>query len=226
MSLVVPRGRDELIEFYRTHLPVWRQDPSRIGLSAVQLDQLEALVQEADERTAEMNDLRVRAMSATTARNDATDALRRFGAGLMTTIRGHAQTTNDRSTYTEAMIPPPAAPTPAGKPTTPTAVRAQPGSDGAVTLAWEGTISGGQFFTIMRSIDNGPFVHAASLRRKTWRDAKIPLGTAFVQYRIYGRRGERFSLPAQAFVQFGSIARTAEKAAARESGRAAESRAA
>ncbi len=34
MSLVVPRGRDELIEFYRTHLPVWQQDPSRIGLSA------------------------------------------------------------------------------------------------------------------------------------------------------------------------------------------------
>src|SRR5690606_3423873 len=120
-------------------------------------------------------------------------------------IRGHAQITGDIHTYAEAEIPAPSPRTPIGAPTTPTAVRAQPNSDGAVTLTWDGTISSGQFFTIMRSIDNGPFVHAASIRRKTWRDAKTPLGTAFVQYRIYGRRGERFSLPAQAFVQFGTV---------------------
>lgn len=209
MPLVVPRGRDELIEFYRFHLSVWQQDPSRIGLNAGQLAELASLVTEADERTAEMNRLRMHALSATTARNNSTDKLKRFGAGLMATIRGHAQITNDVYTYVEAQIPAPAAPTPIGAPTAPTAVRAQPGSDGAVALHWDGTVRGGQFFTIMRSIDNGPFVHAASIRRKRWRDAKIPVGSAWIQYRIYGRRGERFSVPAQASVQFGSITPTA-----------------
>lgn len=207
MPLVVPRTRDELVEFYRAHLPAWQQDPEAIGLSSQQVAALTAAVEEAEAGIEDAIAARQNAQACTLAMNLSLDRLRRLGSGLMATIRSRAQATGDKQVYLDAQIPFPRPPSPTKGPQTPTSVRIQPRSNGQVTLRWEGTVRSGHFYTIERSLDGARFTLVGSVGAKTWTDDRIPPCTKRVEYWIRGRRGERSSPPAQAIVSFYSSER-------------------
>lgn len=206
MTHIVPRNRDEMIVFYRTHLPAWQADPARVGLTAEQVAQIALLVSEAEAAEAAAADARRRAITATQDLNSKADRLRRFGAGAMATIRGAARIENDVGVYVAARIPGPrkAGPTPPPEPAR--ALHATPTGQGDITLEWKGSIAHGQTFQVMRAVENGPFTIVAAGRFKAWTDTRVPVGARQIFYRIISQRGGRSSTQvAQTSVTFGTV---------------------
>src|SRR5690606_23169008 len=116
MTHIVPRNRDEMIEFYRLHLPAWQADPARIGLTVEQVAQIAALVAEAEEAEFEATQARNLAQRKTEQLNVKADRLRRHGAAAMAMIRAKARTSDEIEVYEQAAIPMPRQPRPTPPP--------------------------------------------------------------------------------------------------------------
>lgn len=206
MTHIVPRNRDEMIEFYRLHLPAWQADPARIGLTVEQVAQIAALVAEAEEAEFEATQARNLAQRKTEQLNVKADRLRRHGAAAMAMIRAKARTSDEIEVYEQAAIPMPRQPRPTPPPEPATSLRAQPLAEGPVALTWEGSLAHGQTFEIYRAVDHGRFVLVGSGRFKRWMDTRVPVGAREISYRIVSQRGGRSSIgSAQTSVTFGTV---------------------
>lgn len=206
MTHIVPRNRDEMIEFYRLHLPAWQADPARIGLTVEQVAQIAALVAEAEEAAREARQARDVAQCKTDQLNVKADALRRHGSAAMARIRATARIEDDVEVYAHASIPMPRKPRPTPPPEPAENLRAEPRSDGLVTLKWEGSLAHGQTFELYRAVDRGRFVLVGSGRFKRWTDTRVPVGAREIWYRIVSQRGGRSSTQAaQTSVTFGTV---------------------
>lgn len=205
MTHIVPRNRDEMITFYRTHLPRWQMDPERIGLTVGQVAQIADLLAEAETAEREAAQARSAARCKTDQLNAKADSLRRNGAAAMATIRATARTGDEIEVYEQANIPMPRKPRPTPPPEPVTNLRAQPRADGPVSLTWEGSIAHGQTFEIYRAVDGQRFVLVGSGRFKRWTDTRVPVCAREISYRIVSQRGGRSSTEAaQTRVTFGT----------------------
>lgn len=221
MPPIVPTTQDGLLDWYSQHAPVWTVAAASIGLLPAQTTALSDLVTAA--KTARDNRLNAAqaAKTATVAYNAALSNLGTFGAAMMATIRAYAEATDDEGVYQKADIPPPAKPTPAGPPVTPTEFTADPNADGTITLKWKGSVAQNGGFDLERSIDGGAYTAIKSTRSKTYLDKAIPMNSAMIVYRIYGTRDDvRNENPATTQVLFGTL--PPELQAAFRSGPAAE----
>jgi hypothetical protein len=195
-----------MIKFYEQRQPTWLAKATDIGLSATQPVELATKIEKALGDQASAEEARVLAKNATEQAAMSAADLKSFGAGLMSTIRGFAESTGNNEVYTTALIPPPKPATPAGPPTSPTEIGADPHADGTITLKWKGTVANGQWFVIERSIDGGAWMYQHSQREKTWLDKAVPMNTNTIRYRVFGLRGTALSVnPPVATVNFGNL---------------------
>ncbi len=206
MTYIVPRDRRDMLDFFRTHVTRWQGDPAALGLTSQQVQQLAALVAEADAADFEMRAARQRARSATQNNARLSRNLRRFGVSLMSTIRAHGSATDDPNVYINAAIPLPRAPSPTPPPETPTSLRATPMAEGHIALRWDGSVAHGQTFHIFRAVDGSTYTQVAAGRFKKWTDTRVPIGARRIEYRITAERGGKSAVnPAWTMVTFGTV---------------------
>jgi hypothetical protein len=191
---LVPDSRIGQIEFYEAHNPQWTAKASSIGLTAAQMTTLTSLTNAARAAFNVAEATRNAAKSATQDYYAAVSAMANLGSSYISQIRAKAETTNDPTVYSNAQIPPRAAPTPAGPPTNATNVTALLENNGNVQLNWRGTVSQGQFFSIWRKLaGQTTWTQIGSVAAKSFTDTGVPAGTTFAYYQIKSHRNSQVS---------------------------------
>lgn len=188
---VVPQTITGRIEFFENHLPVWAAAPTAIGLTAVQIADLNTLVSQARAALEAAQQARDNAKSATLDQNLLVEAMYDFGSDLIKTIKAYAETINDPTVYSKANVPPPAPPSPAGPPEQPTALTATLQPNGSLRLSWKGTLAQKAFFSIFRrSEGEANFTMLDSVNARDYTDSSIPAGSNSVTYIVQARRDD------------------------------------
>lgn len=207
---IVPDTRTGKIEFYETHADIWRTNATQIGLTVAEATELAA--DAADARAAYNASLTARdaAKAATQTFYSATSDLAGFGAGLLAKIKSYAESTGNPNVYQLAQIPPPATPSPAPAPGTPTNFTVGLLQSGAVELRWKCENPAGVSGTIYecrRRIGSGggggAFAFIGATGTRSFTDDTLPSGSSGVTYEITAVRSTRRGAPAQFNVNFG-----------------------
>ena len=193
---VLPESRLAQIEWFEQRLAAWVANAEAIGLTPAQVTQLQSEIAAARVSYNSAQQARADSKSATVTFYANSDIMSEDGRDLIKTIKAYAETTGDPNVYALANVPPPAEPTPAGPPDTPTNVTGVINSDGAVELKWNGTLASRTFFEVLRKIEGETtWTVIDSIGAKSFLDATVPFGTTSVQYRVRAKRGE-FTSPA------------------------------
>ncbi len=186
---VLPTTRLAQIEWFEQRLAAWLENAAAIGLTSAQVTQLQGEIAAARASYLASQQARNDSKSATVEYYSASDTLVADGRDLISTIKSFAEATNDPNVYVLANVPPPAEPTPAGPPDTPTNVTGSINSDGAVELKWSGTLAHSTFFEVLRKIEGETtWTVLDSVGAKKFLDETIPAGTPSVQYRVRAKR--------------------------------------
>ena len=203
---VVPNTRVQKIEFYEVHSAVWRSQVAAVGLTAEETAEMEDRTASARAAYQAALNARDAAKAATNNFYDLVSDMGSFGAGLMSKIRGFAESTQNPNVYTLAQIPPPATPTPAPAPGTPMDFVVTLMQNGAVELKWKCANPAGVSGTLYecrRTIGAGPFVFIGATGVRSFTDDTIPTGSQGVVYEITAVRSTKRGNPAQFNVNFG-----------------------
>src|SRR5687768_13380055 len=163
---IVPETRVGKIRFYRSHLPVWAEDPASIGLTTTAVDELQQLLDEAQAAQFAHIAAQQAALAATQRYHNAVRRLHAGGDGvaggtaLLQMIKSYAQSTGDVGVYFRALIPPPTKPGRPGSapaPGTPHRFDVSIKQTGEIELTWrcdnpDGTV--GTIYQVRRQIIN------------------------------------------------------------------------
>lgn len=204
---VMPKSRIDRVEFFEARLAQWAGSAAAIGILPAQAAQI-ATMTNAARATFNAQQTAANASKAATASfHVKADEMAEFGADLIKTIKAFAETTNNPNVYALANIPAPAAPTPAGAPTAPTALDATMNADGTITLKWKGLLEARQFFSIWRQLpgQNAP-TQIGSIAAKSFVDTSVPRGLSQVVYSVRAHRDTLVSEPSDNIVvYFGAV---------------------
>lgn len=212
MPIVPTKNLDALI-FCEAHTALFLAQAANIGLSSAQATSFKnAVVAGRAAWDARQNAIEA-ARVATVAMDDALGAMRRSAGDTIRLIKAFAETqSNPNSVYNTAQLPPPAVPSPAGPPGTPTAFKVGLNGDGSITLKWKCTNPAGTtgtVYNVSRRIANQTaFSPLGAVGVREFTDATIPVSAASnggVVYRVQAQRAGDFGEPSeQILVQFGA----------------------
>ena len=187
---VLSNKRSDVIQFFTQRLASWQANPELIGLTAAQVTELAGLTASASSKYQEALVARQASKDATLEYYESTDSLRDFGAALIATIKAFADATDDAGVYALASIPEPADPSPSAAPAVPTSITLFMRAQGSVEIAWDGSLAGGTFYEVQRSLNDGnTWSTIASIPARETLDDTVPQGTARAYYRIRGVKG-------------------------------------
>jgi len=195
---LIPRGRNDAIDWFARRLTAWTDDPESIGLTEAQVQRLAELLEAARVAGDAVETARRAATAARPAFLDAADDLRDYGAQLTKIIRAHADATGDAEVYTRSLVRPDAEPAPRPAPAPPADVRGRITAAGHVELTWRASIAHGAVFVVERRlvpVDHhglGDWSILDAVHATGYLDTRIPLGLAAAQYRLRARRGLLF----------------------------------
>ncbi len=190
---ILPDSREQMVQFFEAHIPVWAKDPPSIGLTAAQIVDLDSRITAAraalTAQTAAINTK----LAATEVMHTQTSDLRGFGSDLVKVIKAFAESTDDPGVYAAAEIPAPAPPTPAGPPDMPTDVTATLDNFGQVKVEWKGSRAFNTQFILQRQlvpVGGSPtaWTYAGSSATNDYTDNALPTGYASASYRVYAQR--------------------------------------
>jgi len=211
---IVPRTLVDKVQFYETHLPLFAANAATIGLSADEVDQLQAKAQAARDLFNAQQEAQQLAQARTLEFNNAVDSLGALGAALIKIIRAKAEMTANKEIYPLSGLPAPADGSPIEAPGTPgqlfTTLHA---GDGSLLLKWScknprGSV--GTTYQIHRSVgtDNasaaGELVYLGVTGRREFVDQTIPANATRMQYQIQAIRSTKVGVAATFNVNFGS----------------------
>lgn len=187
---VLSEKRSEVIQFFTQRLTAWQANAAQIGLDPAQVTELSGLTSTASSSYQTALTKRQESKDATLSFHEDTDALRDLGAALIATIKAFAEATGDAGVYALASIPEPADPTPSAPPAVPNNITLLMRAQGSVELTWDGSLAGGTFYEVQRSLDDGTsWSTIASIPARETLDETVPQGTARAYYRIRGVKG-------------------------------------
>lgn len=202
----VPSSRNEMIQFYKEHAPIWSAAAAVIGLTPAAATEVQALVDKAVASLDKANAARNSSKSSTAILNADAELLRSTGGAAVATIRAFAETSGDPAVYEAADLAPPSPPKPVGPPVAPTNLVADPTPNGTIEITWKGTTAQGQFFIIERSVDGGAWTRLQPVAAKKFTDLLVPRNSNVIQYQVWGARFDTKSATAPiATVNFGTV---------------------
>lgn len=203
---ILPTRVQDLLDFCDQHGTVWNGAPTAIGLTAAQVTAFKALSGSARSNFNAQLAAQEAAKAATTTSQATIKSLRTSAGELLKFIKAYALTqSNPATVYAAAQIPPPAIPTPAAPPGTPTAIKAALNTDGGLTLSWkcDNPNPGNVIYNVRRKDGDGAtfdFVGATGTRK--FIDDTVPSGVASVQYMIQAQRGQNVGTASNALTVF------------------------
>jgi hypothetical protein len=208
---VVPRNHGPKIQFFRTHVAKWAQDPLAIGTSAELVAELQAMTDEAAAALAAQHAAQQAARAATLRLRTAIDRMASLGSSVMLQIRGHAG--RSASVYALASIPVPAKKSPIAPPGTPHSFKADLWQDGSLALRWKcrnprGT-AGTMYHVYRRIGPSGELRYLGVSGAKRFVDETIPPGSPSVEYQVRAVRGKTVGQWASFCTSFGTMGRRA-----------------
>ncbi len=211
MGTNVPDDRnDDVLRWFRVHLPLWETDPGRFGISSQRLVEVKAALDTAEARTQEAFNARSAAVTATYIQNTALADLSAVGRDTVNMIKAFITAGDDESLWADAGLVPPDRRGTAAAPTAPTNLSATLRPVGVLTVRWKARQPKGVssvVYVVRRAIGSGPWVVADIVGSKRFDDAAVPVGTPEVRYMVQARRGTRESPPSAILsVQFGALA--------------------
>lgn len=189
---LVPESNEGKVGFYRTHLGAWAEHAGAIGLSEDRVEQLQAILAEAETALRTQRQAQQAAQTATQAATNAVEKLSRIGAGVLNVIRAEGLQSGSE-VFNLAMIPAPSRKkTTLGPPTAPGDFSAELIATGWLKITWKCRSprgAGGTIYKVSRQLDGaGPFVELDLIGKKTFTDKTIPPGTTSVTYQVEPRR--------------------------------------
>lgn len=198
---IVPKNPADQLDFYETHIPFWREDPSAVGLSEIVTEELGTLADTARAAYARALALRQAAESATLTYRNAVRTLHARGGAAIATIKSYAALTGSIEVYTAARIDPPRTGGPQ-KPVPPAPLfdSAVVDANGVCTIRWNrlptdhsgvGPSSGNYYEILRQRIGLGETVAVVigTAQSLEFRDPHIGPGENV--YSIRARRGTR-----------------------------------
>ncbi len=207
---VVPRNHGPKIQFFRTHVAKWAEDPEAIGTSPEIVAELQALTEEAAAALAAQYAAQQAARAATLRLRTAIEKMGSLGASIMLQIRAKADT-SDEGVYALASVPERKKPAPIGPPGTPHSFAADLWQDGSLALRWKcknprGT-AGTMYHVYRRTGPSGEFKYLGASGAKRFVDETIPPGSPSVEYRVRAVRGTSVGQWASFHTSFGTMGR-------------------
>lgn len=204
---LVPETHAEKIAFFQYRVASWLENADAIGLSAAEVEAIEAKAIAAREALVRQERAATAARMATMGLNVALDELSRLGSAAILKIRARASS-DGGEVYQKAFIPAPAQPTRVGAPGTPYDFKAtlEQGT-GALQLRWRcrnPRRDGGTMYQVWRSVGMGQamqFLEAVGKRK--FIDYTVPQGVKQVTYRILAVRSTARGRAAEFSVNFG-----------------------
>lgn len=202
---VLPEKKEELIQFVESHVKVWENAPTAIGLTAAQVSQLSGLANTARASYVTALEARDAAKSATQTSNTDVTAMRTRAADLIRQIKAYAELqASPNSVLSLAQIPAPAPPSPAPAPGRPEDFGVTLDTNGAVQLSWScenAAATEGTFFTVSRRLPGeatfrqigGTAGITRENRRASFTDGAVPSSAAAdgASYIVQGFKGTR-----------------------------------
>ena len=207
---VVPRNHGPKIQFFRTHVAKWAQDPQAIGTSPELVAELQALTDAAAAALAAQHRAQQAARAATLRLRTAIDKMASLGSSVMLQIRARGET-SDKGVYALASIPAPAKKSPIGPPGKPHSFKADLWQDGSLALRWKcknprGTA--GTMYHVYRRIGvSGELKYIGASGAKRFVDETIPPGSPSVEYQVRAVRGKTVGQWASFHTSFGTMGR-------------------
>jgi hypothetical protein len=206
-----PRDQDKLYTWAQVHAQAWAQDPSAVGLSVEQVEQLAQVVEQFGQARVAARAARAAARSATQASIDAKLAMRNATSDLVKVIRAYAATSGDAEVLNRALLPAIAAGSPVAPPGQPTRFNVGLNPDGSLTIQWKAKHPAGSdrvVYLVQRQLpgEDGWTLLGAS-GEKSFVDETLPQGVVSATYRVTAQRGRvkgEASIPI--VVSFGSVA--------------------
>jgi hypothetical protein len=200
MANVIPRSKQDYIDFFQVHEPLWDANLALIGVSASQMTSWKALniAMQADYIASET--ARNAAKNATGLSDESFRAARETAAELVRLIKNRAISTNDPKVYDYAGIPAPVPPSELPAPGAPTNLRAILNEDGTLTLRWKTNNAkgvSGVVYMVRRRVGfgiggGGPTEIVGITGGSSFLDDSCPTppqSSPVIQYTVQGHRG-------------------------------------
>lgn len=186
---LLPDDRIGRIEFFEERIAQWTAEAGNIGLTEVQITELEQRTQAARSAYAAAKLAATKRKTATTKLRTDAGSMRTYGAALIATIKAFAEATGDPSVYDKALIDPPAPRGEGTPPDQPSVLRAALGTDGSLELTWKGKGPAGTRYDVTRLLPGeSVFKVIGDTSKKRWVDSGLPAGTGQVLYRVIARQ--------------------------------------
>ena len=210
MSANIPRGRVELLTWLEGIITTWTANEASIGVTSAQITSLTSNITATRSAFTTVEAIRTQSKAKTQDFNTQADALRVEASGLVTTIKGFAETSDDPgAVYLAANISPRDPPSPVPAPEQPTNGSAELGGNGAVIVNFEARGAAGTVWQVYRQLGTGTaysFVGSADSITKSFVDNTVPAGESSAQYTIQGVRGNvKGPVSFAILVQFGGV---------------------
>lgn len=192
----VPTTDIDLVNFCTEHAEIWALDPAGLGLGALQVTQLTNLTQTAANSLEAARKARETSKATTVMMRADISAVRTYVNDLIRIIKGYAEVqANPAAVYSQAQIPPPAAPGPVPAPSQPTNLTATlNATSGEITLRWKATqpqgASGTTYIVRRRQSGTGEFAFVGVTGAKSFIDSSFFAGPDVVEYTVQAQRAD------------------------------------
>lgn len=194
MSRNLPSQNIPALEWLEARMSAWSGSPTAIGLTALQVSAMQTHVTTARTAYSTAQTVRAASKAATLDFHNKAGTMKREAAELISVIKAFAATSGNPAVYALADLSPADPPSPAGEPEAPTNLRGAINSDGAVELAWDGSLAQGTFFEVSRRVEGqAAFTRIDAVGEKKFTDETVPAGFASVYYTVRAKRGSLVS---------------------------------
>ncbi|HED54655.1 MAG TPA: hypothetical protein ENJ00_10715 [Phycisphaerales bacterium] len=173
------------IQYFEQRIPAWAADPAAIGLTALQIGELQTRVTAARAAYDAAQAIRQQSKNTTNIQREAVAEMNTQGTAMLSLIRAFADLSgNPASIFDAADIDAPSATsTPMPPPVPATDLSTSLENSGAVRLKWKGTVANGTVYSVWRRLgENSPFVQIGTSTTKSFVDETIPAGTPEASY--------------------------------------------
>lgn len=186
MGTNMPRNRRDAQEYLNAHAAGWLTNATAIGLTADQVTDLIALLNEANTDLTSAETARDDSKSATLGWYDSNDAAREHGANLIAAIKAFADSAESPNTvYELANVSPKDPPEPNAPPVPPETFTMFIKSNGNVQIKWKVSNPPGTLYILERQLHGETtWTRLTTSSKKAYEDKQVPAGTPLARYRV------------------------------------------
>ena len=186
MGTNMPQNRRDAQDFLNAHAAGWLANATAIGLTADQVTDLIALLNEANIDLTNAETARDTSKSATLGWYTSNDAARGHGASMISAIKAFADAAESpNAVYELANLSPKDPPEPVAAPVPPEAFNMFIKSNGNVEITWKISNPPGTLYILERQLEGETgWTRLTTSSKKAYEDKSVPAGTPLARYRV------------------------------------------